>query len=123
MSTDGTNNDKIASSVNNALVILTGIQPRDELEGLLATQMIAVHNIAVRTIGLAMIDGQTFVGKQANITQATKMLNTFIAQLEALKKYRTGDQQKVTVEHVHVNEGGQAVVGTVNQGINAKQPT
>ena len=35
---------------------------------------------------------------------------------EALKKYRTGGQQKMVVEHVHVNEGGQAIVGTVNQG-------
>ena len=44
------------------------------------------------------------------------MLRTFTAQMEALKKYRTGGEQKMTVEHVHVNEGGQAIVGTVNQG-------
>ena len=47
---------------------------------------------------------------------ATKSLRTFAVQMEALKKYRTGDQQKMVVEHVHVNEGGQAIVGTVNQG-------
>ena len=34
--------------------------------------------------------------------------------MEALKRYRTDGQQKVTVEHVHVHAGGQAVVGTVN---------
>ena len=36
--------------------------------------------------------------------------------MEALKRYRTGGEQKVTVQHQHVtvNEGGQAVVGTVN---------
>jgi hypothetical protein len=44
------------------------------------------------------------------------MLRTFVAQMEALKKYRTGGQQKMIVEHVNVNEGGQAIVGTVNQG-------
>ena len=44
------------------------------------------------------------------------MLRTFIAQMDALKKYRTGGQQKMIVEHVHVNEGGQAFVGQVNQG-------
>ena len=64
----------------------------------------------------AMITDQTFDGKQANVNQATKMLRTFIAQMEALKKYRTGGEQKVTVEHVHVNEGGRAIVGAVNQG-------
>jgi len=45
------------------------------------------------------------------------MLRTFIAQIEALKKYRTAGRQKMIVEHVHVNEGGQAIVGTVNQGV------
>jgi hypothetical protein len=34
--------------------------------------------------------------------------------MEALKRYRTGGQQKVIVEHVTVNEGGQAIVGHVN---------
>ena len=63
-----------------------------------------------------MITDQSSVVKQANVNQANKMLRTFIAQVEAVKKYRTGGHQKVTVEHVHVNEGGQAIVGTVNQG-------
>jgi len=34
--------------------------------------------------------------------------------LEALQRYRGKGQQKVTVEHVHVNAGGQAIVGTVH---------
>ncbi len=50
------------------------------------------------------------------MNHATKMLRTFTAQMEALKRYRTGGQQKVTVEHVHVNQGGQAIVGVVNRG-------
>ena len=41
-----------------------------------------------------------------------KLARTFAAQLEALKRYRTGGEQKVTVEHVTVNEGGQTIVGT-----------
>ncbi|WP_287120652.1 hypothetical protein [Mesorhizobium sp.] len=36
--------------------------------------------------------------------------------MEALKKYRTGGQQYVTVKHVTVNEGGQAIVGNVSHG-------
>jgi hypothetical protein len=31
------------------------------------------------------------------------------------KRYRTGGEQKVTVQHVSVNEGGQAIVGNVTQ--------
>jgi hypothetical protein len=33
--------------------------------------------------------------------------------MEVLKRYRTGGQQKVTVEHVTVQAGGQAIVGNV----------
>ena len=103
-------------ATNTAFAILAGIQPQDELEAMLAVQMIGVHNMAMTTLARAIHKTQTFEGKQANVAQATKMLRTFIAQIEALKKYRTGGQQKMIVEHVHVNEGGQAIVGTVNQG-------
>ena len=45
-----------------------------------------------------------------------KLARTFTTQMEALKRYRTGGEQKVTVQHVSVNEGGQAIVGNVTQG-------
>ena len=34
-------------------------------------------------------------------------------QMEALKRYRSGADQKVTLQHVSVAEGGQAIVGNV----------
>jgi hypothetical protein len=108
--------DRLEEFANNAIALLNGIQPQDEIEGMLAIQMIAVHNMAMETIKRAMITGQTFEGTEANVNHATKLLRTFTAQVETLKRYRTGGQQKVTVEHVHVNEGGQAIVGMVNRG-------
>ena len=108
--------DKVISASNSVMALLSGIQPRDEIEGMLAVQMVGVHNMAMDTMSRAMLGEQTFEGKQANVNQSTKMLRTFTAQMEALKKYRTGGQQKMIVEHVNVNEGGQAIVGTVNQG-------
>ena len=116
VSSKGFDYSKMAELANNAMAILQGISPQDEIEGMLAVQMIAVHNMAMETMKRAMITGQTFAGTEANVNQATKMLRTFTAQMEALKRYRTGGQQKVTVEHVHVNEGGQAIVGVVNRG-------
>jgi hypothetical protein len=41
---------------------------------------------------------------------------TLEAEMEAFKRYRTGGEQKVTVKHVTVNEGGKAIVGNVTQG-------
>jgi hypothetical protein len=36
--------------------------------------------------------------------------------MDTLKRYRSKGEQKVTVQHVTVNEGGQAVVGDVRTG-------
>jgi hypothetical protein len=45
-----------------------------------------------------------------------KLARTFASQVEALKKYRSGGEQTVRVEHVTVNEGGHAIVGAVTHG-------
>src|SRR5580704_2062120 len=45
-----------------------------------------------------------------------KLARTFAAQVEALKRYRSGGEQTVRVEHVTVNEGGRAIVGNVSHG-------
>ncbi len=50
------------------------------------------------------------------LKDSTKLTRTFIAQMEALDKHRGKGQQKMTVEHVHVNEGGQAIIGDVKRG-------
>jgi hypothetical protein len=42
--------------------------------------------------------------------------SAFAAQIEALKRYRSRAEQTVRVEHVTVNEGGQAIVGNVSTG-------
>jgi hypothetical protein len=46
-----------------------------------------------------------------------KLARTFTAQIQTLKHYRTGYEQKVTVQHVSVTDGGQAIVGNVSQCI------
>ena len=60
-----------------------------------------------------MIREQTFEGRSENLNQANKLSRTYSTLLEALNRHRGKGQQKVTVEHVHVYEGGQAIVGNV----------
>jgi hypothetical protein len=43
--------------------------------------------------------------------------------LEALNRHRGKGQQRVTVEHVHVHQGAQAIVGNVHQGGGAPSKT
>ncbi len=46
-----------------------------------------------------------------------KLAHTFAAQMEALKRYRSTGEQRVTVQNVTVSDGGQAIVGgTVTAG-------
>ena len=95
------------------IAALAGIAPKDELEGMMAAQLVAAHNAAMECYRRAMIGEQTLEGRRENLAQANKLSRTYAALLEALNRHRGKGQQKVTVEHVHVHAGGQAVVGMV----------
>jgi hypothetical protein len=99
--------------ITAALAGLIGIGPKDELEGMMASQLIASHSAAIECYRRAMIGEQTFEGRRENLNQANKLSRTFAVLLDALNHHRGKGQQKVTVEHVHVHSGGQAVVGVV----------
>jgi hypothetical protein len=99
-----------------ALSLLAGISPSDEFEGMLAAQILASHNAAMECYRRAMIAEQTFEGRKENLGQANKLSRTHATLLEALNRHRGKGQQKVTVEHVHVHSGGQAIVGNVEGG-------
>lgn len=45
-----------------------------------------------------------------------KLLRLHNETIEALNRYRRGGEQKVIVQHVNVNEGGQAIVGNIKTG-------
>jgi hypothetical protein len=92
---------------------LVGIGPKDELEGMIAAQLLAAHNAAMECYRRAMLGEQTFEGRREALSQANKLSRTYAVLLEALNRHRGKGQQKVTVEHVHVHSGGQAVVGVV----------
>ena len=95
------------------IAALGAIAPKDELEGMMAAQLVAAHNAAMECYRRAMIGEQTFEGRRENLAQANKLSRTYAALAEALNRHRGKGQQKVTVEHVHVHAGGQAVVGMV----------
>src|ERR1700730_13949652 len=46
---------------------------------------------------------------------AARVLRAYATQVEVLRRLRHGGQQYVRVEHVYVNDGGQAVIGNVKQ--------
>ena len=59
------------------------------------------------------MEGQTDLGVDVYVSRTTKLLRTFASLTEALNRYRGKGEQRMTVEHVHVYPGGQAIVGQV----------
>jgi hypothetical protein len=111
----GPSNPPSAQAINQVLAAVTGIGPRDETEAMLATQMVATHFVAM-TLLRRLKSVETIQQQDSTGNLATKLLRTYALQVEALQRYRGKGQQKVTVEHVHVHSGGQAIVGTVQGG-------
>jgi len=103
---------------NDVLAALHSINPRDSIEGMLSSQMVVGHNLAMTFFERVAFKGQTEMGVDLNLNRATKLQRTFIAQMEALNRYRDkgGDKgaHKMIVEEVHVYDRGQAIVGPVS---------
>jgi len=102
-----------ARQFNAAITAMKGMKPGDELEGMLSAQLIAIHNATMECCRRAMLGNQTFEGRRENLNQANKLSRTYAALTEALDRHRGKGQQRITVEHVNVHAGGQAIVGAV----------
>lgn len=107
-------NPYYAQQVNAIIAAMQGINPRDEIEGMLACQMIATHFAAMRSMRMVK-RSENIPQQDSNGNLAIKLLRTYTAQMEALQRYRGKGQQKMTVEHVHVHAGGQAIVGNITR--------
>ncbi len=82
--------------------VVSGIEPRDQQEAMLAGQMAAVHN-AVMTTARQLAIAVDVRKREVMERSLNRLTRTYAMQLEALRRYRNGGQQKVIVEHVTVN--------------------
>jgi hypothetical protein len=103
------------TETNYMLAMVRGIEPRDPLETMLAVQMAAVHT-ATLTFARRLATVETIPQQDSAERALNKLARTFTTQIEALKRYRSTGEQKMTVQHVTVNDGGQAVIGQVTAG-------
>lgn len=101
------------TATNALLGFCHDLNPNDPIEGALGAQMAATHHLAMTCMQRASCSNDMdYV--ETKLNQANKLMRTYTAQMEALNRHRGKGQQKMTVEHVHVNEGGQAIIGTVD---------
>jgi len=101
--------------LNFMLSVIKGVEPKDQLETMLAAQMAAVHTLTM-TFAHRLANPDNILQQDCAERALNKLARTFAAQVETLKRYRSTGEQKVTVEHVTVNEGGKAIVGNVTHG-------
>ena len=105
------------------------INAENSLEKMLAHQMAAAHEASFRMLSksMTMLDrADTWRNPQSQQTAtiesarlmnaASRMMITFQRGMQTLQKIRTGGNQTMTVQHVHVGEGAQAHFGPVKTG-------
>jgi hypothetical protein len=98
--------------VEFAAAVIKGLSPRDQLEAMLGAQMAVMHWASMKCMR-QVADRRGTQFEESAVAMATKLARTFAAEMEVLKRYRSGGEQKVTVQHVQVEKRGQDIVGTV----------
>jgi hypothetical protein len=101
--------------MNAALAMIAAAAPKDEIEGALAVQMACTHSAAMAV--LAKLDSAFGTERRvaAFASAAARLLKAYAMQVEVFRRLRNGGHQYVRVEHVHINDRGQAVIGNVKR--------
>ena len=102
---------------NAARAAFAELQPNDLAEAMLISQIIAVHTMAMEMARRVSNPETTVELITMYVNFVTKLMRTSTTQMEALNKYRNKGKQQITVQHVNVNDGGQAVIGDIKQGV------
>jgi hypothetical protein len=101
------------TAVNASLAFIEGAKPRDEIECALVIQMACTHTAAMAVLSRPGGGHGPDRSVATMASAASRLLRAYATQVEALRRLRNGGSQFVRVEHVHVNEGGQAIIGNV----------
>jgi hypothetical protein len=105
-----------AKAIQSALALMLDIAPQSGIEGMIATQMVAIHGVAMNLLASGEMTGaQSIEVADVRLKHAERLMRLFGLHVETLNRHRgkAPSEQKVTVEHVHVHEGGQAIVGNL----------
>ncbi len=101
---------------NLALRLLVELAPKNAVERLLIQQLIAADMAASACLAIGTYKSNDVNHRRKSMNLACQFMSVQARQIELLNKLRTGGRQHVTVEHVTVEAGGQAIVGNVQGG-------
>jgi hypothetical protein len=106
--------ERVDQMLMKATAMLAELEPRTATEAMLGAQMVGAQRMAMNFMQRASLAGQPSEFVDANVNRAVKLMRVFNEQIETMAKLKgTSGQQRVVVEHVNVQAGGQAIVGTV----------
>ena len=105
--------DRIPEIKQEAKEAIKTLAPQNPIQTMLVIQLLSTHSLQQDMVLYAKNSGPTSSIQHSYINAATKLSNLFVAQVNLLQKLKTqGNQDSVGTVHVH--EGAQAVVGTIN---------
>ena len=100
---------------NSIIAALAELKPRDALEAILASQIVATSRHAITLLTRACSTNLEGLA-ESRYALAEKLLKLNLQQVRTLDAHRRQGQQHMRIEHVHIHEGSQAIIGVVNRG-------
>jgi hypothetical protein len=111
-----TDPDAVAQRVVAVSAALAAFRPVDEVEGMIASQCVALHFGAMECLHRSMLPAQTSEVASKLRKDAANLARAMTDMLDAMDRKRGKGPQVVRVERVVVHEGGRAIVGNVQGG-------
>jgi hypothetical protein len=110
------NPDAVPQRVAAVSAALAAFKPANEIEGMIASQCVALHFAAMDCLRRAVLSGQTSEVASKLRKDAANLARAMTDMLDAMDRKRGKGPQVMRVERVVVHEGGQAIVGNVKGG-------
>jgi hypothetical protein len=107
--------------LNFMLSVVVGINPHDQVETMIAAQMAVIHSAAMKA-AQRLARAEILLELESAERMLNKLVRSFTALTEALKRHRTVEEGTTVQNNVSVCEGGQAIVGHLTQHAPATPP-
>src|SRR5665811_641747 len=101
-------------AINGAIAMIAAFAPQNEVEAAWALQAACTHMVAMAVMSRIGGAGGGPHRLPGLASASAKLLRAYCTQVETYRRLRGGGEQNIRVEHVHVHEGGQAIVGAIN---------
>ena len=108
-----TTNQRTPDQIHALVSMFEESKVESPIEAMLISQMTTVHTQAMKLMCMVTNENCAFSVNSEMMAQANRLMKTFVNQIASYEKLKRGGQQIIKVDHVHVHEGGQAIVGNI----------